>query len=436
MPKRETLPAQSNSSVYLTSLGCRLNESEIEAMASQFDGAGWRIVTEPDQADVCVVNTCTVTNEAGRKSRQRVRRLHRLNPDAAIVVTGCHATLFPQEMAELEGVSRLVPNAHKEGWVADLVGGATSAGRPGPALLGRTRPFVKVQDGCDNHCTFCIIQVARGAGRSRPGDEVLAEVGRLVQAGYQEVVLTGVNLGSYGRDRGEADGLSHLVRRLLAETCLPRLRLSSLEPWDLSPDFFDLWELGAGRLCRQLHLPLQSGCDATLRRMGRRITRAQFADLVALARQRVPGLAVTTDVMVGFPGESQAEFERSYRFVQDMAFARIHVFGYSPRPGTAATRLPEPVPAPVKADRSRRLRQLAQDHARNFQRRFVGQVWPVLWHGPPRAGTWRGLTDNYLPVETHSAADLGNRILPTRLVSLGEGVLKGEISDLEAGYAG
>jgi threonylcarbamoyladenosine tRNA methylthiotransferase MtaB len=424
----------------LTSLGCRLNESEIEAMASQFNEAGWRIVAEPDEADVCVVNTCTVTSEAGRKSRQRVRRLHRLNPNASIVVTGCHATLFPQEMERLRGVSQLVPNPLKEGWVEDLVGGGASmaeiASQPGPALLGRTRAFVKVQDGCDNHCTFCITRLARGPGRSRPSDDVLVEVDRLVRAGYQEVVLTGVNLGSYGRDKGQTNGLFHLVQRLLTETTLPRLRLSSLEPWDLSPDFFDLWALGAGRLCRQLHLPLQSGCDATLRRMGRRITSVEFADLVDLARRRVPDLAVTTDMMVGFPGESPAEFEQSYRFAQDMAFARIHVFVYSPRPGTAAARLPEQVAAELKTTRGQRLRQLARRQADAFQSSFVGQVWPVLWHGPPRAGTWRGLTDNYLQVETTCAANLSNLILPTRLIRSGNGVLKGEITDLEATYAG
>jgi len=434
VPESETRESdyrfETGSTVYLTCLGCRLNESEIETLAYQFSQVGWQVVLQPDQADVCVVNTCTVTGEAGRKSRQLARRLHRLNPKAQIILTGCHATLFRHEMDKLPGVVQLVDNADKEQLVENLIGPRSSwkaQSAPGPALLGRTRAFVKVQDGCDNHCTFCVTTIARGPGRSRPSDAVLAEVHRLVGAGYQEIVLTGVHLGSYGQDWGQANGLFDLVHRLLAETPIPRLRLSSLEPWDLSPDFFELWQTGAGRLCRQLHVPLQSGCDATLRRMGRRVTTAEFADLVAAARGRVPGLAVTTDLMVGFPGESEAEFEQSYGFVEEMAFARIHVFSYSPRPGTAAVHLPGPVPAQVKTIRGRLVRRLGERQAAAFRRRFVGQVLPVLWHEPTRAGGWQGLADNYLQVETTCVLDLTNRITPTRLVGLKNGVLQGEI---------
>lgn len=430
---------ETGSTVYLTCLGCRLNESEIETLAYQFSRAGWQVVLQPDQADVCVVNTCTVTGEAGRKSRQLTRRLHRLNPKAQIILTGCHATLFRHEMVELPGVVHLVDNASKEHLVDKLVGprsGWEAQSAPGPALLGRTRAFVKVQDGCDNHCTFCVTTIARGASRSRPLSEVLAEVHRLIAAGYQEIVLTGVHLGSYGRDWGQVNGLFGLVHSLLTETQVPRLRLSSLEPWALSPGFFELWQTGAGRLCRQLHVPLQSGCDTTLRRMGRQITTVEFADLVAAARERVPGLAVTTDLMVGFPGESEAEFEQSYSFVEEMAFARIHVFSYSPRPGTAAARLPDQVPAQAKATRSRLMRWLGKRQAAAFGRRFVGQVLPVLWQEPARTGGWQGLTDNYLQVEAACTPDLNNRITPTRLVGLENGVLRGEITRLEMSCAG
>ncbi len=421
--------------VYLTYLGCRLNESEIEELAWYFVRNGHRVVRDPAEADLCVVNTCTVTGEAGRKSRQLVRQLARLNPSVRVAVTGCHATLAREEMARLPNVAWVADNAAKER-LADLV--APPAPRTmlpferepplrhlGPRALGRTRAFVKVQDGCDNRCTFCVTTVARGPGRSRPLEGIVTQVQRLVEAGYQEVILTGVHLGSYGHDRLEADGLYRLVARLLDETDIPRLRLSSLEPWDLSPEFFDLW--ADSRLCRQLHLPLQSGCDATLRRMARRTTTAGFAALVAAARARIPDLALTTDVIVGFPGETDAAFAASYRFVEEMAFARLHVFAFSSRPGTAAARMPDQVPAKIKAARSRALRQLGARQTHAFQGQFVGRTLPVLWERAGDDGNWRGLTDNYLTVITACKADLANRITPTRLVATAGQALRGEV---------
>jgi threonylcarbamoyladenosine tRNA methylthiotransferase MtaB len=295
----------------------------------------------------------------------------------------------------------------------------------GPGALGRTRAFVKVQDGCDNHCTFCVITIARGPGRSRPVNEIVTEVQGLAQVGYQEVVLTGVHLGSYGRDLGQPGGLYQLIETLLAETDVPRLRLSSLEPWDLSPEFFDLW--ADSRLCRQLHLPLQSGCDEILRRMARRITAARFAELVAAARARIPGLALTTDIVVGFPGETDEAFEASYRFVEQMAFARLHVFVYSPRPGTAAARMPDHVVAKVKAARGRAMRQLGARQWCVFQERFIGCTLPVLWEISDNDGVWRGLSDNYLTVITSCTANLANRIMPTRIVGMVVQGLQGEV---------
>lgn len=408
--------------VYLTYLGCRLNESEVEELAWRFVRHGHQVVRDPAQAHLCVVNTCTVTGQAGRKSRQLVRRLARLNPDVEIAVTGCHATLAPDEMACLPNVAWVVSNADKERLPRIVVSSALAPSfeqEPllrylGPRALGRTRAFVKVQEGCDNRCTFCVTTLARGPGRSRPLAQVVAEVQALAETGYNEIVLTGVHCGSYGRDRGETDGLYRLIATLLAETDIPRLRLSSLEPWDLSPDFFDLW--ADPRLCRQLHLPLQSGCDALLRRMGRRTTTAGFAALVAVARRRIPDLALTTDVMVGFPGETDQAFAQSHRFIKEMAFARLHVFSYSSRPGTAAARMPDQVPARLKAARGRLLRQLSAQQMRAFQEQFLGRTLPVLWETSDDDGVWRGLTDNYLTVTTSCAADLSNCIAPTRLV--------------------
>jgi len=420
--------------VYLESLGCRLNQSELESLAVQFAVAGCDVVADPALADVCVVNTCAVTAEAERKSRHRARALARVNPQARVALVGCYATLEPERCAALPGVSWVVPNLDKEQTVETVT--ASSSPAPGvPLRLShpwregatplRTRAFVKVQDGCDNHCTYCVVRLLRGPARSRPIADVVAKVRSLVEAGCQEVVLTGVNLGSYGRDKDLPGGLRALVELLLSHTDLPRLRLSSLEPWDLNESFFRLWE--NARLCRQLHLPLQAGCDATLRRMGRRVTTAEFARLVEVARAVVPDMAVTTDVIVGFPGEDGFAFRASYDFLVEMEFARLHVFRYSPRPGTAAVRLPDAVPGEIRDARARVVRELGARQAFRFRRRFVGWEMAVLWERRRRGRLWAGLTDNYLQVVTNSADNLHNRLTTTRLLALQDDHLVGEV---------
>jgi threonylcarbamoyladenosine tRNA methylthiotransferase MtaB len=292
---------------------------------------------------------------------------------------------------------------------------------------------VKIQDGCDNACTYCIIHVARGSQRSRPPDEILAEVQARLAADHQELVLTGVHIGAYGHDAGAGDpdlDLWALVRRILAETDVPRLRLSSIEPWDLPRRAFSLWE--DPRLCRHLHLPLQSGSDAVLRRMGRRTTTAEFAALVEAARAAIPDLALTTDIIVGFPGETEEAFAQGLAFVRSMGFARVHVFPYSLRPGTPAAEMPEQVPAQVKKERARAMRAVAADGDRAFRQRFVGRTMGVLWESSVRGEPdpmWSGLTGNYLRVKTASTEDLRNRVTRTRLVALTEKALRGQIEN-------
>jgi threonylcarbamoyladenosine tRNA methylthiotransferase MtaB len=422
--------------VYLASLGCRLNRSEIETMARRFTAAGHVVVNDAAQADVCVLNTCAVTGEAERKSRHRIRALARVNPEMHIAVVGCYATLKPQACAAFPDVEWVVPNEEKDG-VVEAVAlpshppfpspqmGRGERGRRGDGVRARTRAFVKVQDGCDNHCTYCVVRRLRGPSRSRPLANVVADVRALVDEGGQEAVLTGVNLGAYGRDFGLPGGLSALVEALLAETDLPRLRLSSLEPWDVSEGFFRLWE--NARLCRQLHLPLQAGCDETLRRMGRRITTAAFARLVQAARAAVPDVAVTTDVIVGFPGEDEAAFRASCEFVAAMEFSRLHVFPYSARPGTPAARLPGHVGQEEAHERARMMRELGARQARRFRRRFVGREMAVLWEQRRRDGLWAGLTDNYIRVVSRAEDGLHNRLTVTRLVAERDGCLVGEV---------
>ncbi len=415
--------------VYLHSLGCRLNQSEVEEMARQFSTT-CHLVDEPVQADVCVVNTCAVTAQAERKTRHLLRALRRANPAARIAAVGCAATLHPEALRRIAGVAWVVSNEHKEG-VVEMVTGVPLSESAGPALQcgsGRhTRALVKVQDGCDNRCTYCVVRLLRGRARSKPLEQVVAEVRALVDAGYQEAVLSGVNLGAYGQDLGLRDGLAYLLRAILSETALPRLRLSSVEPWDLDERVLELW--ADARLCRQLHLPLQAGCDATLERMGRRSTVAGYAALAGAARVAIPDLALTTDVIVGFPGEDEAAFAESLALVQELGLARLHVFSFSPRPGTAAADMPDAVPFAVREERALRMRELGQRLAADFRQRYVGREMAVLWERRHTDGRWHGLTDNFLRVALHDAGELHNRITITRLLTVQDGLLMGELDE-------
>jgi len=274
------------------------------------------------------------------------------------------------------------------------------------ARRSRTRTFIKVQDGCNNKCTFCIVTLARGDSRSRPLAALVTEIQQLVADGLQEVVLTGVHLGSYGRDLAgnERTDLKALVAAILTETGIPRLRLSSLEPWELADGFFDLWQQWPGRLCPHLHLPLQAGTDKQLRQMARRCTTASFRQLVQDARQVIPDLIVTTDLIVGFPGESASDFQEGLAFVEEMRFAHAHIFPFSAREGTAAAKFAGQLPTEVKKERGQQMRAIVEQTGRQERQRFIGTTRPVLWEGEGQPLTdqpgrlWSGLTDNYLRV--------------------------------------
>jgi len=423
--------------IYLESLGCRLNYAEMSALGRQLAGAGHELAASAEEADLCVVNSCAVTGEAARQSRQLARRLARVNPAARLVVTGCYATLEGEAAAQLPNVDLVVGNARKDELLALIDDGRRTTDDENSSPIShlrafsssRTRAFIKVQDGCRNRCTFCIVTVARGDERSRPIAEIVAEVNALHAEGTQEAVLTGVHLGGFGSDLGA--GLRELVAALLADTTIPRLRLSSLEPFDLAPDFFDLWtQPGGHRLMPHLHLPAQSGSDTVLRRMARRNRVADFEALVAAARAHISGLTITTDLIAGFPGESEADFEQTLAFARRAGFAHIHIFPYSAREATAAARFGGQV---AEVERKRRVRELgALDAALGAAVRasFVGQVRPVLWEHATDAAVWSGLTDNYLRVLAAAPpdADLHNRITPTRLTRLDGDSLWGEIA--------
>ncbi len=407
--------------IYLDTIGCRLNQAEIEGMARQFRAAGHEIVASPDQAQMAVVNTCAVTNDAAADSRGRIRGIARAGVEE-IVATGCWTTLQPKEAAALPGVVRVVPNNRKDQLVSETIylePGAFNfpafdleplSRQPLPGLHRRTRAFIKVQDGCDNHCTFCITTVARGEGRSRSLVDVLLDIRSALSGGTKEIVLTGVHLGSWGHDLGMH--LRDLIQAILRETDTPRLRLSSLEPWDLDADFFSLWD--DSRLMPHLHLPLQSGCDATLRRMARKTTTASFRELVAAAREVMPEAAITTDIIAGFPAETEGEFAESLAFVREMNFAGGHVFTYSPRPGTGAAKMNGQVRPEVRKQRNHILRAALDESERAYRAQFVGKKLSVLWESTSELNEWgwqmEGLTGNYLRVRATASSPRWNEI--------------------------
>ena len=410
--------------IFLDTIGCRLNQAEIETLARQFREAGHDIVAAPTEADLAVINTCTVTSAAASDSRAAIRRARRMGAKE-VIITGCWATLEPDKAAELSGVRMVVPNLQKETLAADLLGLPQEyfdleplARQPLPGVHARTRAFIKAQDGCNNACTFCIATVARGASRSRPAEHILADIRSALDGGTKEAVLTGVHLGSWGQDLPAPRHLTDLVSTLLARTSVPRLRLSSIEPWDLEADFFSLWQ--DGRLCRHLHLPLQSGSEAVLKRMRRKTTPDSFAALVQAARSAIPEVAITTDVITGFPGETEAEFCETLEFIKSMHFAGGHVFTYSARPGTPAARMRAQVPHEIRKERNAVLRAVFTGAAWNYRQQFLGRNLSVLWESahqlPDRGWQMEGLTDNYMRVKATAPEPRWNQLDGVKLM--------------------
>ncbi|MDX1414124.1 MAG: tRNA (N(6)-L-threonylcarbamoyladenosine(37)-C(2))-methylthiotransferase MtaB [Candidatus Promineifilaceae bacterium] len=413
--------------IFLSSIGCRLNQSEIETLGRDLLAQGHEIVKDAAVADKAVVNTCAVTAQAARDARAQTRRILRQKADTEIYLTGCYATVGPDELGHLNGPVTLVNNKDKSRLIQIIDPASVNSALPfdqEPIMreflvgqMGNTRAFVKVQDGCDNKCTFCMTTIARGAGASRRLGDIVTEVQALAKAGYKEVVITGVHLGSYGRDLSEKIELQDLVRSLLRHTDIPRLRLSSLEPWDINPEFFTLWD--NPRLLPHLHMPLQSGSDRILRRMARRTTRASYRLLVSHARAQIPDLNLSTDIILGFPGETDYDFQESLAYVREIHFARLHAFSYSSRPGTAAAMMDGHLSNAVKKERTRRMIALGKELALEYHQHFDGALRSVLWEtniGANKTGLlWSGYSDNYIRVSANGPVDLFNTVTSTRL---------------------
>jgi len=404
-------------SVALQTVGCKLNQAETESLARKFLEAGFEVVSPSENAEVFLLNTCTVTHIADRKCRQYLRAFRRQNPGAFILVTGCYAERAPDELGQMKEVDLVVSNADKDHIVEivkDRIGiksAAVEGKKPSLSSVLRTRPLIKIQDGCNRHCTYCIVPRVRGRERSIPAEAVISEIKAREEEGYKEVILTGTQIGSYEGN----GGLEGLIRRILTETSIPRVHLSSLQPQDLSPSLVQLWK-SEPRICRHLHLPLQSGSDTVLRRMGRSYSRQEYEQALTLIREAIPDIAVTTDVIVGFPGESEEEFEQSYEFCARIGFAGLHVFPYSIRPGTPASRMPNQVPENVKRARAQKMLELAKESAQSFRRRFLGQTLVVLWEEQKEDSLWVGHTDNYLKVFVESKVSLNNRLTKAKLI--------------------
>jgi len=417
---------------YVQNFGCRATQADGAALESLLGAQGLEAADQRAHADLVVLNTCTVTAAADDDVRQAIRRVHRENPAARILVTGCYAQRAPHELAALPGVEWVVGNSHKT-QIAELVTAAPYHGNihvgdifaqhdflsaPVEDAAGdRTRPNLKIQDGCSNRCSFCIIPFVRGRSRSAPAAQVVDQVRSLARR-YREIVLSGINLGRWGREPGSSMRLTGLIRRLLEETEVERLRLSSIEPMDLSDDLLGLMA-ESPRIAKHVHAPLQSGCDRTLRRMHRKYRPRHYADRVTKARALMPDGAIGADVMVGFPGETNADFEESRRFIESLPFTYLHVFTYSERPGTPAAEDPDPVPIPLRKERNRVLRELAAAKNRALRARMVGKTLSAVTLNEGGVA----LTENYLNVELARYRE-PNRIVDLQIGGLSDAGLR------------
>ncbi len=411
--------------VFLDVIGCRLNQSEMEGIGNVFRALGHKIVADPSQADLAIVNTCAVTVKAAADSRKKLRRAARQGAPQ-VIATGCWATLYPEEALNLEGVTGVAANTEKEGLVSTLTGAAPReiaslnlAREPLPGDRARTRAFIKVQEGCDNHCTYCLTRLARGRSRSRPLADIGRDIDIALAGGVQEVVLTGVQLGAWGRDLPEQRSLSHLLDGILTQGGFSRLRLSSIEPWDFDLGLLAFWR--DERMCRHLHIPLQSGDDRVLKAMGRPISTQAYRQLVDGIRAAIPAAAITTDVIAGFPGETQQEFENTKALIHSLEFSGGHVFTYSPREGTPAYKLKARLPVKTAKARNADLRRVFRETGTAFRRKSLGSDLLVLWESGLRneGEGWRlsGLTDNYLRVYAPSRQKLWNQYSLVRIES-------------------
>lgn len=423
-------------------LGCKVNQYETEAMEELFKNRGYEIVSNREEADIYIINTCTVTNLGDRKSRQFIRRAKKMNEDSIIAAVGCYSQIAPEEVEAIDGVDIVVGTTDRNR-IVDLCEEAKSKNKKinvvkdikyhkefEPLNISdlpyKTRAYIKIQEGCNQFCSYCIIPYARGPIRSRDLEDIIMEAKRLAKAGFKEIILTGIHVTSYGKDL-KGLSLTDVIEEVAKIDGIERIRLSSIEPTFVDKDFLER-VVKTGKLCDHFHLSLQSGSDSVLKRMNRKYTTKEYRDIVKLIREYMPEAGITTDIIVGFPGETDEEFEESYRFVEDIRFSRIHVFKYSPRKGTPASQFKEQIPGDIKQIRSDRLIRLGDELMEEFHKAFIGRTLELLLE-EEKGGFIEGYTTNYIRVKVKGHNDLQGKILPVRISGQEEDFLIGEIEE-------
>lgn len=421
-------------------LGCKVNQYESEAIAELFAEKGYDIVGIDEEADVYIINTCTVTNFGDKKSRQLIRKVKRQNENAVVAVVGCYAQTAPQELMQVEGVNLVIGTKDRaeivemveqydaakgvENHVSDIMKERVFEPLSIQKLANRTRAYLKIQDGCSQYCSYCIIPYARGPIRSREPQDVIAEVKRLAENGFKEVVLTGIHVASYGKDRRDTS-LLEILRQVHEVEGIERIRFSSIEPNVVTEEFAQaIAEMP--KVCDHFHLSLQSGCDKTLKEMNRKYDTEKYRQAAATLRKYLPEVALTTDIIAGFPGETEEDFQASYAFAEEIGFAKIHAFPYSPKRGTPAAARKDQLLNAVKAERSHRLIELSDKMADAFIRKYVGKEVEVLFERAVGEGVYEGHTTNYIKVRATAEGDLTNRICMTKITKAEKEELFGE----------
>jgi threonylcarbamoyladenosine tRNA methylthiotransferase MtaB len=423
----------------ITTLGCKVNQYESEAISRELETSEWSSTAKDDPADLCIINTCTVTQKASTQSRQAVRQAIRANPKARIVVTGCYAQTAAEELNKIQGVDFVIGHSQKHNIASMFDTSEKTTGIPPDTLCSdvltdhqfqqysqmaygtRTRPFMKIQDGCDAFCSYCIVPYARGPSRSMPHADVLEHIRQLGDNGYHEVVLTGVHLGNYGLDMMPKTNLYDLLCRIDEDNLIARVRLSSIEPLELSNDIIKRVSTSP-RFCRHFHIPLQSGDDDILKKMRRPYTRNYFHDLVLKINDCMPDAAVGADILVGFPGETADAFENTYNIIKALPISYLHVFPFSERPGTPASKFADKIPTQIIKQRCERLRRLGGEKRKTFYQKFRGQTIDVLIEETRdrRTGLLKGVSSNYLPILIDAPQDHINTLVPVKIDDLSE----------------
>lgn len=424
-------------------LGCKVNQYETEAMTESFENAGYEIVDYSEFADVYIINTCTVTNMGDRKSRQIIRRARENNPEALVAVVGCYSQIAPEEVLEIPEVSLVVGTdersrmvelveyamgkEEKLNMVSDIMKVREFEEMSIKSYKSRTRAFLKIQEGCDQYCTYCIIPYARGHIRSRKPDSITAEVKELAENGFKEIVLTGIHVASYGRDLGNTS-LIDIIEKVHEIDGIQRIRMSSVDPNVMTDDFIERLSY-LPKICGHFHLSLQSGCDETLKRMNRKYTTGEYRKTVKKLREVFTDVAITTDLIVGFPGETDEEFQKTVDFIGEIAFSGMHVFKYSQRSGTPAAEYINQIKPQVKDARSKVITAIAEKNEEKFKKTFIGRCKSVLYEHPIHyeQSLFEGLTDNYIRVVSESQEDIRGKIIETTLMELKEDYMTGSI---------